>query len=241
MAIPKVSIVYPNWNTTKELNVSIKAIEKFPPKVLYEIIIVDNGSTDGFVEWSKAHPQYRYIFNEENLGFAIACNQGVMISKGKYVCLINTDTEPSKGWLDELVKYLDADPFCGIAAPSAINVCQPKQAPDFSKDKIIDVTMVPFMCVVIPKKVFYDTGFLLPKYGEDNEYCQRVINSGRKIVIVGTAYVHHFLSRSYINNGVGMNSMVAQNFSFKTNECRFLGEEVDYDLWKEWVNAYKGV
>ncbi|SVD16287.1 uncharacterized protein METZ01_LOCUS369141, partial [marine metagenome] len=60
----------------------------------YEVIVVDNGSVDGSREMiEKKYPEIRLIKNQSNMGFAIACNQGIKASKGDYISLLNNDIE----------------------------------------------------------------------------------------------------------------------------------------------------
>jgi GT2 family glycosyltransferase len=81
----------------------------------YEIILSDNGSTDGSVPFIKENfPQIKVIENGKNLGFAAAINNGIKESKGKYIVLMNTDTELTPDVLERLGGYLDKNPDVGI-------------------------------------------------------------------------------------------------------------------------------
>lgn len=222
-----VSIVYINWNTSKWLEASIKALEQSLPKVKYEIIIIDNGSNveDRFAEWSKLRPQYRYIFNPENMGFGFACNQGILASRGRYICFINTDTVPEVGWLDCLVEYLEEHPECGLVAPSMTNVCQPMQAREVNKGANVSVrSTVPFACVMIPKVMFASYGLLAMFWGEDVEFCQRLLTKGKTIVIVGGAYVFHHGGKAIKENKLGYSVSAVTEYLKKTVYTRLLGE-----------------
>lgn len=210
-----VSIIIPNWNTTELLDKCIKAIYSSDLKTSYEIIVVDNASEDGFSEWTKTHPEVRIIQNDFNLGFSISIIQGLLISKGKYACFLNSDTEPAKGWLDYLIEYLDSDPKCGLVAPSGENVCCRSQSPDVNKGENIEIKgeTIPFMCVVIPKRRFVEDGLPVIHYGEDVEFCNRVRSKGYKTMIVGNAFVKHAGSQCWVLNKVGRNQKVQQDFA----------------------------
>ena len=81
----------------------------------YELIIVDNGSTDGTTDFLRQlSGDVRIIVNEENLGFAKACNQGAAAARGKYLVFLNNDTIPQPGWLTALVAEVDSHTEVGI-------------------------------------------------------------------------------------------------------------------------------
>lgn len=220
-----VSIVIPNWNTTKELESCVTAIHKSNLSIKYEIIVIDNASEDWFYEWKAMHPEVKVIQNDINLGFSISIVQGLLISKGRYVCFLNSDTEPAEHWLDYLVEYLELDPKCGLVAPAAYNVCRPEQAPGFNKGENVEVReVIPFMCVVIPKRIFCELGLPVIRYGEDVEYCNRIRGHGYKTVVVGKAFVVHLGSQCWVVNKIGRNQFVQINFAKEVIEKRWLGE-----------------
>jgi GT2 family glycosyltransferase len=75
-----------------------------------EIIVVDNGSTDGSVEFlEKSHPEVIIIKNERNLGFAYPCNQGAKAAKGEYLAFVNNDMKLDSSWCREMLKYMDRE------------------------------------------------------------------------------------------------------------------------------------
>lgn len=83
-----------------------------------EVILVDNGSTDGSVEYAAAHfPSVRIIANGQNLGFAEGNNAGLRAARGEFLFVVNTDTETAPGALRTLVETAQGDPAAGAAAP----------------------------------------------------------------------------------------------------------------------------
>src|SRR4030042_3121568 len=222
-----VSITYVNWNTMDWIDKSIKKILEHPPKVEYEIIIVDNGSTiDNYKQWKEEHPQYKYIENPKNMGAGYAINQAILASRGKYFCFINPDTEPKEGWLDILVAYLEEHPECGLVAPSGTNVCNPNMAPQNNKGENINSTgsVVPFMCIVVPKIIFCNHGLLAMNYGEDIEFARRLQAFGKTSVIVAKAFVLHSSNSSFLANKIGRNSKVIQDY-FRDNVLPLISED----------------
>ncbi|BCX02404.1 MAG: glycosyl transferase [Candidatus Roseilinea sp.] len=87
----------------------------------FEIIVVDNASSDGSAEWLAAQPDVRVIRNERNLGFAAACNQGIRASDAPFVALLNDDTQPDPQWLEALVRAMQ-HPQSLIAHPQSLRV-----------------------------------------------------------------------------------------------------------------------
>src|SRR3990167_11137397 len=87
-----LSVIIVNWNTKKLLEDCLRSIFKFTKDVSFEVIVVDNGSSDGSQSMvKKKFPQVKLIPNNDNLGFAKANNQGIKIARGKYIFLLNSD------------------------------------------------------------------------------------------------------------------------------------------------------
>ena len=119
---PDVSVVVVNWNTAHMLQRCLASLEAERGTAGLEVIVVDNGSTDGSQGLVlKTFPQVQLIANKENKGFSIANNQGVAASTGRYVFLLNSDTEVEAGSLRALIEYGDANPSAGIIGPQLLN------------------------------------------------------------------------------------------------------------------------
>ena len=92
------------------------------PKTTFEMIYVDNCSTDGSVEYIKAnYPQVKVIANTEPLGFGENNNKGVFASTGKYIAIINPDIVMHSGSLDKLFNFAESHPAVGIFVPKLLN------------------------------------------------------------------------------------------------------------------------
>lgn len=116
-----VSIIIVSWNTKALLKKCLDSIFLYTKGVSYEIIIVDNNSSDGTQEMLASYPDIKIILNNQNLGFAKANNQGIRESSGKYIFLLNPDTEITKDAPALLAHYLRDNPSCGIAGPRLLN------------------------------------------------------------------------------------------------------------------------
>jgi GT2 family glycosyltransferase len=110
-----VSIVIPNWNGKKFLAGCLDSL-KMQTYSQHEIVLVDNGSRDGSLEFLKEnYPHVRLITFEHNTGFSVAVNRGIIESRGEYVALLNNDTIVDPNWLLELVRALEEHSEIGSA------------------------------------------------------------------------------------------------------------------------------
>ncbi len=123
MKTPLVSIVILNFNGKDYTKNLLDSIEKIDfPKEQIEIIVVDNGSSDGSQEFvRKNYPYVKQIENKKNLGFDEGTNVGVRAAKGKYVAMLSNDIVVEKNWLKELVRAIESDKKIGIVDPTALN------------------------------------------------------------------------------------------------------------------------
>ena len=118
---PVLSIIIVTWNGKRYALECLESIHAHPPKVPIEIIVVDNASTDGTPDAIRTQfPDVNVVENQANLGFAKANNSGVALSRGQYVCLINSDVVVFAGCLDRMLALMQANPDTGIAGPKMI-------------------------------------------------------------------------------------------------------------------------
>ena len=104
----KVTVVIPNYNGLKFMDPCFKALDLQLCRD-FDILVVDNGSTDGSVEWLKEH-EIPSIFLEKNTGFSGAVNVGIKHSDTPYVILLNNDTEPDCHYIGEMIKAIERSP-----------------------------------------------------------------------------------------------------------------------------------
>jgi GT2 family glycosyltransferase len=121
-----LSIVIVNWNVCDLLRQCLSSILgagcREPDAGRVEIIVVDNASTDGSADMVRDEfPGVRLVVNAENRGFPAANNQGIAAARGRYVFLLNPDTEVESGALDAMISYADAHPDVGVVGPQLLN------------------------------------------------------------------------------------------------------------------------
>lgn len=122
--MPKVTIIIVNYNTEDLIVDCIESIIKSKPKLEYEIIVIDNASTDGslpLLKRMKDKFRIKLTENDRNVGFAKANNQGIRKAKGKHILLLNSDTQVEKDNLDLLYNFAKSNPDCAAVVPKLIN------------------------------------------------------------------------------------------------------------------------
>ena len=117
-----LSVIIINWNTKKILGDCLTSIFKFTKGISFEVIVVDNGSSDESVQLlKKKFPQVKLILNRQNLGFTKANNQGIKIAKGKYILLLNSDVYLLENSLKKLVEKANSIENLGALGPLLLN------------------------------------------------------------------------------------------------------------------------
>ncbi len=217
--ITNTSIIILTYNNLKYNKLCIDSIRNYTSKGTYEIIVIDNHSTDGTVEWLKQQSDLKVIFNEENLGFPKGCNQGIKIAqKDNDILLLNNDTVVTPNWLTNLKKCLYSNENIG-AVGSVTNSCSNYQtiSVDYKNlDGMINfatsnnisskfqweerLRLVGF-CMLIKSEVVKRVGLLdeifTPGNFEDDDYSFRIRKSGYRLILCKDSFIHHFGSVSF--------------------------------------------
>ena len=117
-----VSIIIVNWNTKDFLQECLHSVFETTHEVTFEVIVVDNGSCDGSLEMvTENYPYVKLIQTGSNLGFAKANNVGIKNSKGRHICLVNSDVVIREGCIDKMYMYIQQHPPIGILGPRILN------------------------------------------------------------------------------------------------------------------------
>jgi GT2 family glycosyltransferase len=115
-----LSIIIVSYNTCPDLERCLASIRNDPPKATFEIIVVDNGSTDSSVGRARAAGA-AVIENQSNLGFARANNVGIRASRGTHLLLLNSDTIVSAGAIDRMLGILAARSEVAVLGPRLVD------------------------------------------------------------------------------------------------------------------------
>jgi len=126
-SLPNCSVVIVNLNGLHHLKRCLPSIfrQDYPE---YEVIVVDNASTDGSIEFlAREFPQVMLVRNKENLGYTGANNVGFKHATGKYIAVLNPDTKVEPNWLEELVNALEEDHHAAMATPKILLMDYPEK------------------------------------------------------------------------------------------------------------------
>jgi len=133
----ELSILIVNYNTRELLQNCINSIFENTEDITYEVIVVDNNSTDGSEKMVlNMFPQVQLLCNQENMGFARANNQAYRQSKGKYLLFMNSDTLALNSPFEKMIDYMKDHPEVGIVGPKILDN---KDQPTRSYMRLLDV------------------------------------------------------------------------------------------------------
>ena len=120
--MPELSICMVSLNCWTVLKACLDSLSASQPQVGYEVIVVDNASTDGTPQRIQEHfPDVRLVLNDRNTGFTKATNQAIELSSGRYILWLNTDTILRPDSLYNLHEFMEATPCAGIVGPKVLN------------------------------------------------------------------------------------------------------------------------
>ncbi|NOS78022.1 MAG: glycosyltransferase [Nitrospira sp.] len=215
------SIIIPAWNKVELTQQCLVALGPATEDVSFELIVVDNHSTDATPEFlASLGGDVRIITNDENLGFAKACNQGAAVATGEYLVFLNNDTIPLKGWLSALVDEVKTNPDVtvvgskllyqdGTTQHAGVAIDRNNLTPyhiynGFAADhpavnKRRELNAVTAACLLIRRPVFaelggFDEGFL--NGFEDVDLCLRVREKQGRIVYQPRSILYHLESQT---------------------------------------------
>ena len=228
----RASIIVLSWNQLEYTRLCVASILRHTPQP-FELIFVDNASSDGTVDFLRTVPNSKLVINSANLGFAGGNNQGLAIAEGDFVVLLNNDAIVTPGWLDALLRPLERDPRLGFAGPRSNYVAGPQVLPDVPYAGLEDLeafavqraaecagqgSLTGFIvgfCIALRRSVVERIGGLDQRFGngnyEDNDYCLRALRAGWCGWIADDAFVHHYGHRTFIGAGLDWMASMRRN------------------------------
>jgi GT2 family glycosyltransferase len=243
---PEVSIVIPIFNQIDLTLKCLKALTLHTPEISYEVILVDDCSTDPSADRLNRVPNLRLIRNATNQGFVRNCNRGAAAASGKFLVFLNNDTEVQPGWLAQLLKTFASRKDAGLVGakllyPSGLlqeaggiiwndgsgwNYGKNDQPgrPEYNYLKEADYCSG--ACIAIPREFFDQIGRFnlryVPAYYEDTDLAFQVRAHGRKVYLQPASIVVH---HEGVSSGTSTTSGVKQHQV--TNAVKFR------EAWRE--------
>ena len=206
----------------------------------YELIFVDNGSTDGTPSYLRSIPNATVLINETNRGFPAAANQGLQAAHGDNLLLLNNDVVVTTGWLWRLLETLHSDATIGLVGPVSNNVSGGQQievgysqlaeldgwawdrqwrlTPAMSHGvgvSIVESDRLVGFCLLMKREVLDTIGLLDERFGignfEDDDFCRRARDAGYRTVVASKSFVHHFGSVTFRDSGIDFAGLLERN------------------------------
>ena len=254
-----VALIILTWNALKYTRRCLESLNLASMPAWVEVIVVDNGSSDGTVEFLKKIKDIRLIENKDNLGYSRGVNMGIRAAKeGADLVLLNNDVELIESdWLSRIseiavanknvgilgVKILRDDgtlQHCGAFLPIDTYWGQQIAAGEFDIGQysgLVECESVVFACAYIKRSVINSIGLLSEDffaYFEDTDFCLRARRSGITVATCGDIRVRHTESSSSKENGISLNHYFLNSQKiFKKKWCAILAKE-RYALSVDW-------
>lgn len=215
------SIIMPLFNRVELTEQCLVKLAEVTQGATFEVILVDNASTDGTAALlGSLGGDVQVIRNQENRGFAAACNQGARAARGRHLVFLNNDTVPLHGWLEPLLAELDADPTVAAVGSKLLFADDTIQHAGvlFSRDVPIpyhafyraaatlpaantrrEIQCVTAACMAVRRTTFaslggFDEGFV--NGYEDVDFCLKVRRRGERIVYQPQSTLYHLESQT---------------------------------------------
>jgi len=152
-----VSLIIVNWNTRDILRDCLASVFAQTTGIDFEVIVIDNASSDGSAEMVKQEfPQVILIENEQNKGFAAANNQGMRIAKGRYILLLNSDTIVLDGAIQKTLAFAEQHPQAAVVGCKVLNPDRTLQPTCFMFPSLLNLVLSStYLYKLFPKSRFF--------------------------------------------------------------------------------------
>ena len=239
LASSLTSIIIPNLNGMPHIVTAVESLRRTTPGPV-ELIVVDNGSNDGSLEWLQEQPDIHLLEMGENLGAPAARNRGLAVARGETIVLCDNDVVFTPGWRPALLAHLEAWPDIGMVGPMSDYVIGPQKLQDApAQDGPMDLDtfatafnterrgshtyshrLILFF-LIARREVFDKIGGIDEGYGrwgfEDDDLCVRVRLSGYKMRVAKDCFIRHLGSQTAKSANLDYDRLLLQNWEvFKT-------------------------
>ncbi len=213
---PDASIIIPVFNQWAYTATCLASLLKAKCNYSFEVIVVDDQSSDETAEMLAQVEGITYFRNEQNQGFVGSCNRGAEHARGEFLVLLNNDTEVTDGWLDELIHTFALEPKAGLVGSRLVYPDGKLQEaggmifndasgwnygrgddPESPEYKYLrEADYCSGACIMLKTSLFHELGALderySPAYYEDTDLAFRVREAGYKVMVQPCSTVIHF-------------------------------------------------
>jgi GT2 family glycosyltransferase/glycosyltransferase involved in cell wall biosynthesis len=214
---PRVSILIVTFNSLEFVDACLDSVFRHASYPNLEVLIADNGSTDGTLErleaWANRDVRVQVRPLRTNRGFAGANNRIAREAKGDFLILLNIDTVVTPGWVERLIRPHRRDPSIGQVVPVTnwagneakidVSYRTRPEMEDFAlrrareySGEVLDIPVAPLFCTLVPMDVWRAVGELDETFEigmfEDDDYSLRVRRNRGRVVVAEDCFIHHF-------------------------------------------------
>lgn len=229
----KTSIILLTYNQLDVSKKCFESLEKYTKKDQVEIIVVDNGSTDGTREYLESKHSFITILNDKNMGFAGGCNQGIEVATGDNLLFLNNDTIVTENWLNAMINLLYSNDRIGMVGPVSnyvsglqridVDYQLDEEINEFAlkycesvKGKSKQVLRLVGFCLLVKREVIeklkgFDERFKFGSF-EDDDICLRTVLEDYELHIALDSFVHHYGHVTFKgNNDINITQLYVEN------------------------------
>ena len=255
--LPLVSIIVLNYNGLRFLDECISSLSRLSyPKELYEIIVVDNCSVDGSVEYLRTKYSWvKSVSLDKNYGFTGGNNKGADFAKGDYIVFLNNDVAVEMNWLTELVEYSQSHPNSMVTSKAfllnnprilnhdgskatligrgfCVNFCKP----DIHDNAVPKYVVQPYgASMMLRRSLFYEIG----KFDEDYFTSLEDLDIGLRMWLYGyeVVYIPSSVYYHYVGASCGEGSKLSDTITYHVTKNSYLNIMKNFEL----VHATQGI